>query len=657
MIVVSVQWLTACRPVSAHHTRTTLKTANTANSLIIASLLFLFSFSSTMCSSQPSSASSGDVRHVSSSVNLSSVSTHRRSQVPVLFSHRSSPTLAANETNWKRTGGRAQSHCPSCRLPATIQQKEEDQLEGERAADAKTVVSLAQQQSMAGDLARLESIKRQILIKLGLNSKPNLSSSVIPPRDFILETLLRAEESSVVTRAPHRPSSSSSTSNNNRQRHHLHHSQADAASVDNVIVDDDFYGKTSEIIAFGEPGPRLNGQVLAEFSRVQETAPEPSLRVKSATLWLHVQMNGTSLTSSSSHMPKSANQRHQPGHQQQRTSRSPTLYVFRLLPSDVRGSLANATNKDWNELLLASQKVTIQHSGWMKINITEGVQQWFSTSSPSSVNSNNNNNKLRLLIDCSGCGSTVQPVLFTQRPSVAPVRPEDNTRQQETVNNNNNSNNSNKKKKKKKKRKKRRRRLVLDKEEEEKEEEEREEEEEGRIRQQLEDEGKKAEQLRPFIVIHTDSSSSRRLRRRTPLDCGPTTSACCKQRFFVSFRALGWDDWIIAPSGYYANYCRGDCGSGAAGRAPESFLSYHSHVLDQVRKQLPALAISPSKTKKKKKMQASEQQRQQRLFANYLQPCCAPTKFSSMSLIYFGPDMNIIKRDLPKMVVDECGCP
>ena len=28
-----------------------------------------------------------------------------------------------------------------------------------------------------------------------------------------------------------------------------------------------------------------------------------------------------------------------------------------------------------------------------------------------------------------------------------------------------------------------------------------------------------------------------------------------------------------------------------------------------------------------------------------------------MSLIYFGPDMNIIKRDLPKMVVDQCGCP
>ena len=46
--------------------------------------------------------------------------------------------------------------------------------------------------------------------------------------------------------------------------------------------------------------------------------------------------------------------------------------------------LFNFLGQKWNELLLASQKVTIQHSGWMKINITEGVQKWFSTSSSSS---------------------------------------------------------------------------------------------------------------------------------------------------------------------------------------------------------------------------------------------------------------------------------
>jgi inhibin beta len=299
-------------------------------------------------------------------------------------------------------------------------------------------------------------------------------------------------------------------------------------------------------------------------------------------------------------------------------------------------------------LLLASQKVTIQHSGWMKINISEGVQKWFGTSS--SQPTSGSDNKLRLLVDCSGCGSNVQPVLFVvpqSQQQVDALGSDGDGHAQQT------SSSKKKKKKKRKKRKKRKRRLVEEEEEEKKQQEE----------DQRNKEQQQQVQHRPFIVIHTDSSSSRRLRRRTPLDCSPTTSACCKQRFFVSFRALGWDDWIIAPSGYYANYCRGDCGgAGGGARAPESFLSYHSHVIDQVRKQLPLALSSHSnsnnkKKSKKKKLLAEQQQQQQQMFANYLQPCCAPTKFSSMSLIYFGPDMNIIKRDLPKMVVDECGCP
>ena len=102
---------------------------------------------------------------------------------------------------------------------------------------------------------------------------------------------------------------------------------------------------------------------------------------------------------------------------------------------------------------------------------------------------------------------------------------------------------------------------------------------------------------------------------------------CCKQRFYVSFQKLGWDDWIIAPGGYYANYCRGDC---SGPRTPDTFYTYYTHVIEELRKVNGMSGI---------------------------QPCCAPLKFSSMSLIYFGPDSNIIKRDLPKMVVDECGCP
>ncbi|KAJ8984021.1 hypothetical protein NQ317_012245, partial [Molorchus minor] len=141
------------------------------------------------------------------------------------------------------------------------------------------------------------------------------------------------------------------------------------------------------------------------------------------------------------------------------------------------------------------------------------------------------------------------------------------------------------------------------------------------------DRDKKSNPNRPFLVIHTDPTTTKRVRRRA-IDCSVDSgNQCCKQRFYVSFKALGWDNWVIAPQGYYANYCRGDCGHH---RTPDTYVTYHTHVIEEVR---------------------------QTQHLSGMTPCCAPLKFSSMSLIYYGPDSTIIKRDLPKMVVDECGCP
>lgn len=137
-----------------------------------------------------------------------------------------------------------------------------------------------------------------------------------------------------------------------------------------------------------------------------------------------------------------------------------------------------------------------------------------------------------------------------------------------------------------------------------------------------------SEQNRPFLVVHIDPNVIKRVRRRAVECTGALEGQCCKQRFYVSFKEIGWDDWILAPPGYYANYCRGDCGG--IFRTPDTYSSYHSHFIEEYRKA--------------EKLEG-------------MQPCCAPTKFSSMSLIYYGPDEKIIKRDLPKMVVDECGCP
>lgn len=119
----------------------------------------------------------------------------------------------------------------------------------------------------------------------------------------------------------------------------------------------------------------------------------------------------------------------------------------------------------------------------------------------------------------------------------------------------------------------------------------------------------------------------KRVRRRA-VDCsGAVRGSCCKEQFYVNFEELGWNDWIIAPKGYHANYCQGDCSNL---RTPDNFQSPYSFVIEEYRK-IDRL--------------------------NSYQSCCTPIKFSSISIIYYEESQKIIKRDLPKMVVEECGCP
>lgn len=89
------------------------------------------------------------------------------------------------------------------------------------------------------DKLRLEAIKKQILQKLGLRQKPNVTHSL--PKEIIWETLSRAEdENSDFLRNFDREETFSTTSDRSN-------------SMETVDVDD-FYGRTSEIIVFAEEG-------------------------------------------------------------------------------------------------------------------------------------------------------------------------------------------------------------------------------------------------------------------------------------------------------------------------------------------------------------------------------------------------------------------
>lgn len=123
----------------------------------------------------------------------------------------------------------------------------------------------------------------------------------------------------------------------------------------------------------------------------------------------------------------------------------------------------------------------------------------------------------------------------------------------------------------------------------------------------------------PFVEI-TTREAKRRTRRNLGLNCDEkmNESVCCRYPLTVDFEEFGWD-FIIAPKRYEAHYCSGDC--------PYITLQKHAHthILQMAQ-------------------------------PNTAGPCCAPRKMSSISMLYFDQQMNVVYGSLPGMVVDRCGC-
>ncbi|TDG97618.1 hypothetical protein EPR50_G00227920 [Perca flavescens] len=137
---------------------------------------------------------------------------------------------------------------------------------------------------------------------------------------------------------------------------------------------------------------------------------------------------------------------------------------------------------------------------------------------------------------------------------------------------------------------------------------------------------------RPFLmaVVRPEDSGEARRRRKRGLECDGKVRVCCKRQFYVNFKDIGWNDWIIAPPGYHANYCEGECPSHVAS-ITGSTLSFHSTVISHYRMR----GYSPFQS---------------------LRSCCVPTRLRAMSMLYYNEEQKIIKKDIQNMIVEECGC-
>ncbi|KAH7725095.1 bone morphogenic protein 6 [Aphelenchoides avenae] len=105
-----------------------------------------------------------------------------------------------------------------------------------------------------------------------------------------------------------------------------------------------------------------------------------------------------------------------------------------------------------------------------------------------------------------------------------------------------------------------------------------------------------------------------------------TGRRCRLRNFYVAFSDLGWESWVIAPMGYQADYCSGDCSfplDSTVNPTNHAIVQTLVHVLDEKR-------AAPAK--------------------------CAPTSMKSQSILFFDNHQNVVMKRYQNMRVKECGC-
>nr|XP_033795470.1 bone morphogenetic protein 2 [Geotrypetes seraphini] len=137
-------------------------------------------------------------------------------------------------------------------------------------------------------------------------------------------------------------------------------------------------------------------------------------------------------------------------------------------------------------------------------------------------------------------------------------------------------------------------------------------------------------QIRPLLVtfgydgkghpLHKREKRQARHKQRKRLK-----SSCRRHPLYVDFSDVGWNDWIVAPPGYHAFYCHGECPFPLA-----DHLNSTNHAIVQT------LVNSVN--------------------SNIPKACCVPTELSAISMLYLDENEKVVLKNYQDMVVEGCGC-
>lgn len=102
-------------------------------------------------------------------------------------------------------------------------------------------------------------------------------------------------------------------------------------------------------------------------------------------------------------------------------------------------------------------------------------------------------------------------------------------------------------------------------------------------------------------------------------------SRCRRHPLYVDFKEVGWNKWIVAPTGYDAFFCLGECRFPLAEHMNSSSHAMVQTLLNSVNGAVP-------------------------------RACCVPTALSPIALLYLDQEDHVVLKNYQDMVVEGCGC-
>ncbi|KAA0183446.1 hypothetical protein HAZT_HAZT007460 [Hyalella azteca] len=145
-----------------------------------------------------------------------------------------------------------------------------------------------------------------------------------------------------------------------------------------------------------------------------------------------------------------------------------------------------------------------------------------------------------------------------------------------------------------------------------------------RIRRDAHTDNNTWHEVRPSVVVFSDDGKPKqRVKRAKPT---APYEKCRRHPLYVEFKLVDWHDWIVAPPGYQAFFCDGEC----------SFpLSEHMNATNHAIIQTLVNSKYPERVPT---------------------ACCIPTELSPISLLYVDEFSNVVLKNYQNMVVEACGC-